>query len=136
MFPGVVVTDLDGTHTCNVGSVYINLTCFEYRSTEDPHILSSASDWVIPIAMVSVVTPDKPQESTPLCFEDLSQSELVNLVKVRNVSTDSARLSTLTTPQDTGCIEGFPEVEKCIENAIKTTNSINQNLSLEKCNES
>ena len=100
MFPGVVVTDLDGTHACNIGSVYINLTCFEYRSTEDPHILSSASDRVIPIAMVSVVTPDEPQESTPLRFEDLSRSELVNLVKVRDVSMDSARLSMLTTPQD------------------------------------
>src|SRR5258708_24476088 len=39
-------------------------------------------------------------------------------------------------PSVTGCIKGFSEAEKCIENGIKTTNFINQNLGLEKCNES
>jgi len=66
------------------------LTCFpSIGQRRIPHILSPVSDWVPTIAMVSTTTPDEPGETAPHHLSDLPQSELAELVKVRDVSTDS-----------------------------------------------
>ena len=41
----------------------------------------------------------------------------------------------LVVSSSTGCIKGFSEAENYNENGIKTTNFINQNPGIEKCNE-
>jgi len=50
--------------------------------------------------MVSITAPGEPGETAPLRLQDLPQSELVEIVKVCNVLTDSTRFWTLTPPQN------------------------------------